>query len=289
MACPASARSSRSKGSHGDADKSTGTWASVSASPFTRAMRQLLHLGHEPGRIEIRRSRRWRRDARCRDGGRRRATSAARATSSTMTGENAMLVAAWMGLPCGESFEPSLEHPDRTACRTPSSTRNIAAGSSMARDRLLRPRASARHTRSWGTSGRPPSGRAVSPSNTWLLDRNTRLRPLVGKPAHQLDRVVDIDPPREHRIVLAGPHVRDGGADEGKFVARPLERREVGIARDRERRPFVPLRREEISTANAELATMRLNGGADQAVAADDKAETAPTFLEMSAGHRRIY
>ena len=56
-----------------------------------------------------------------------------------------------------------------------------------------------------------------------------KMRPAVGKPAHQFDRVRDIDLPRERRILLAGPHVGDRRAEERKAIARALEWGEIGI------------------------------------------------------------
>src|SRR5260370_36588374 len=109
------------------------------------------------------------------------------------------------------------------------------------------------------------------------------MRPAIGKPAHQLDRVVDVDSPREDGLVLAGPHVRDRGADERKFMARSLERREVGIPQDDEE----ALRRgaaERNLDGNPGLMAMQLNAGTDETVAADAKPGAVCAFSGVSSG-----
>src|ERR1700704_190606 len=114
------------------------------------------------------------------------------------------------------------------------------------------------------------------------------MRPAIGKPAHQLDRVVDVDSPREDGLVLAGPHVRDRGADERKFMARSLERCEVGVAQVEEEALRCGAARRNLD-GNAGLTAVQLNAGTDEAVASDDKAGTVCSFLEISFGHCRIY
>src|SRR5205085_11932038 len=108
------------------------------------------------------------------------------------------------------------------------------------------------------------------------------------QPAHQLDRVDDVDLSRESRVVLAGAHVGHGRADEGRVIVRPFERREVGIAQvERQRFRAWPPRR--ALDPKAKRAAMRVKDGAYEAVASNDQCATVSPLLEVSSGHCRIY
>src|SRR5262245_58981743 len=90
----------------------------------------------------------------------------------------------------------------------------------------------------------------------------------------------DIDAPAPHRIVLAGAHVGDGGADQGEAVAAAFDRLEIGLIEVEEESLALGPARRQLDGDALPLA-MHLEGRSDEAVASDDQ----PGLL---LSHRRL-